>query len=211
LADFASLKYDPQAEYYCAHRGLKLPITKMLQPGEGTSNFRCPLDNDHKPSASLYCAANGGYVLREWHGSEGDAKTHGRYYTLPEVLASQAYGNKVRLETKPEHLVWRLKLNYLAGLLEPVDVLHVTIPETVMSFVHLVYAGFRLLLGLKWTYTQDEPTTFARKFAGAWCGVTDRQYLIAMKYLLVNRYLVKDVGFEGGHKHYSTFTVGEGP
>jgi hypothetical protein len=85
------------------------------------------------------------------------------------------------------------------------------LPETVMPFIHQVYDGFRLLLGLKWTHTAGEPTAFSRRFAAAWCGVTERQMTMSMQYLLGQRYLVKAPRFAGKGRTYATFAVGEGP
>ena len=118
------------------------------------------------------------------------------WYTLPDVRASLAYGQALRLRG-PSVATWQLRLLIEAGLLEPYPVPARPLPPAVPPAVRRVYAGFVLLLGCKWCHTPQAPTPFAWRFAPAWCGVEAPQVGEAMQWLLAQRYL-RHVGTHGG-------------
>lgn len=155
---------------------LGIPAECATEKGMG-GTFRCvlPGHSETTPSASL-CRGNNGVVMyRDWHQRDGR-----EWYFLAEVRASRAYGRVVTLSDpgrgrySSELAVWTQRLLVETGLLRPADVPMRELPKGVTPCVRKVYEGFRLLLGCKWLYRPGEPTTFAWRFASAWCGVSER-------------------------------------
>jgi hypothetical protein len=104
------------------------------------------------------------------------------------VRASLAYGQALRLRG-PSVATWQLRLLVEAGLLEPYPVPARPLPLAAPPAARTVYEGFLLLLGCKWWHTPQAPTTFAWRFAAAWCGLEARQTEEAMHWLLARSWL----------------------
>ena len=143
-----------------------------------------PGHTEAHPSASLHWDPHiGALQYRDWHARSGVA-----WYTLPDVRASLAYGRALRLRG-PSVATWQLRLLVEAGLLEPYPVPACPLPPGVDPAVRRVYAGFLLLLGCKWWHTPQAPTTFAWRFAAAWCGLGEWHVGDAMQWLLAQGFL----------------------
>jgi hypothetical protein len=110
------------------------------------------------------------------------------WYTLPDVRASLAYGQAVRLRG-PSVATWQLRLLVEAGILEPYPVAARPLPAEVRPAIRLVYEGFLFLLACKWRHTPQVPTPFSWRFAAAWCGVSERQVGEAMHWLRAQGWL----------------------
>jgi Bifunctional DNA primase/polymerase, N-terminal len=151
----------------------------------GSSKFRCVLHKDKSPSASLYLTASEDILYKDWH--------QGNYtLTLPQVRASQAYGEVTQLKKqKVEHTVWRLRLLFEAGVLDAKPISHAALPVDVKPDVKAVYEGFLLLLGLKEHIWPDAPTTFSWRFARVWCkgGLTEWRVRDAISWLMAQGYM----------------------
>jgi len=148
--------------------------------------FLCVLPGHEEahPSASLHWdPKTGALQYRDWHARSGV-----EWYTLPDVRASLAYGQAVRLRG-PSVATWQLRLLIEAGLLTPYPVSARPLPAAVRPAIRMVYEGFLLLLGCKWWHTPEAPAPFAWRFAAAWCGVAERHVGEAMHWLLVQGWL----------------------
>jgi hypothetical protein len=95
-----------------------------------------------------------------------------------------------------EFVTWKLRSAVEAGEFAPAKVDTVALPEDADDVVQAVWGGFVYLLAVRWLKDAGEPTPFSRKFAAAWCGVTERQARHAIYELRRLGYLVK-VGEEG--------------
>jgi len=163
--------------------------------------FLCVLPGHEEThaSASLHWdPKTGALQYRDWHARSGVA-----WYTLPDVRASLAYGRALRLRG-PSVATWQLRLLVEAGLLTPYPVSARPLPAAVRPAVRQVYDGFLLLLGCKWWYMPQVPTTFAWRFAAAWCGLNERHVGEAMSWLLAHGYIRQ----MGRHKHMALFLPG---
>jgi hypothetical protein len=142
------------------------------------SAFLCPLHPEEHPSAALHRDRKGEIVLHDFHAQGNRVE----FLTLPEVLASLAFGKPMKLP-KTQQGVWRLRLLYEAGLIAPARVDLPTLPNEAPTYLHAARAGFELLLGLRWLVNQD-PTPFARRFAAAWSGISEQEADTAIHELL---------------------------
>jgi hypothetical protein len=115
--------------------------------------------------------------------------------TLPQVRASLAYGVVSLLKDSQgkgqvgEHVVWRLRLLYEAGALDPKPIKHRPLAPDTLPSIKAVSEGFSLLLGLKEHLWPGDGATFSWRFAKAWCGVTERQAKDATKWLMSKGYI----------------------
>jgi Bifunctional DNA primase/polymerase, N-terminal len=126
--------------------------------------FLCilPGHDEAHPSASLHWdPKTGALQYRDWHTRSGV-----EWYTLPDVRASMAYGQAVRLRG-PSVATWQLRLLIEAGLLAPYPVSARPLPAAVRPAIRMVYEGFLLLLGCKWWHTPQVSTPFSWRFAAA--------------------------------------------
>jgi hypothetical protein len=163
--------------------------------------FLCVLlgHDEARPSASLHWdPKTRALQYRDWHARSGV-----EWYTLPDVRASLAYGQAVRLRG-PSVATWQLRLLVEAGFLAPYPVPTRPLPSAVRPAIRLVYEGFLLLLGCKWWHTPQAPTMFSWRFAAAWCGLGERYVGEAMSWLLAYEY-IRQVG---RHKHMALFLPG---
>ncbi len=138
---------------------------------QGTDEpFPCVVP-DHDHSAELYRRSEGtAYRCAEATGS------------LAEVRAWIAYGG-VRRIGDVEVSRWAERLDHEAGLREWRPV-HVPVPEEASAAVERVAHGLALLLGLReQAIWNGESVVFAREFASAWCGVSERTARDAIRWL----------------------------
>lgn len=126
--------------------------------------FRCVIAG-HEHEASL-----------QWEGRFWLYRCPGRALGLADVRAAVAYGD-VRAISPTEAQRWRDRLDYEAGLLEPVGVV-IELPDDCGPSARRVSRGVALYLGTRARrggFGPDEPFTFARRFCMAWCGLTNDQ------------------------------------
>jgi hypothetical protein len=153
--------------------------------------FLCILPGhaETQPSASLHWDPKTGAIMyRDWHVRSGI-----EWYTLPDVRASLACGQAVRLRG-PSVATWQLRLLVEARILEPYPVPARPLPPEVRPAVRKVYEGFLFLLACKWWHTAQAPTPFSWRFAAAWCGLGERHVGKAMYWLLAQGWL-RQVGW----------------
>jgi Bifunctional DNA primase/polymerase, N-terminal len=219
-AEIGELYCTPEIALRCAAMPEQL-VGRSWHLGRIGRGFHCILpghtDSDRVLSAAFYWdvtstphhAATGALVYRDFHREpvEGDYRHHDpdRFtcLSLPEVRASLAYGQARWLEDG-ETWVWQMRLLIEAGIVPPVPVKVRQLPPGVRLTVYWLYEGFRLLLGCKWLLKPGEPTTFAWRFAAAWCGLGERHIGEAMTWLLQHGYLRK----VGTHKRVALFQLG---
>lgn len=187
----------PDIALACA-AALGLPLDRV---GQG---FICILPGhaeDH-PSASLHWdPKTGALQYHDWHARSGV-----EWYTLPDVRASVAHREAVRLRG-PSVATWQLRLLVETGLLEPYPVSSRALPADVQPAVRKVYDGFVFLLGCKWRHTPQVPTPFSWRFAAAWCGLGARHVGEAMHWLLAHGFLRQ----VGTHQRMALFGLGPTP
>jgi len=126
--------------------------------------FPCVLP-DHQHEARLHPAPGGFWQHR---CRDGD-----RSYGLAEVRACQAYG-EIRRISRVEAARWRERLLHDAGLSER-GPLEIHSPPGFPEGAKPVLLGLGLFLGVRDPLWDGQPFTFARRFAMAYCGVTDEQ------------------------------------
>ena len=130
--------------------------------------FHCPLHDDRRPSATLTRGRDG---LLRLHCFAGCCGRQG-WLSLDGAHAWRA--GRRHFLNRTEMAIWAGDLRVRAGLL---------VPAAVPDFVgggpeHLrpVWQGFRRLLGVRWLHRPGEPTPFTRRFAMAWCGVSEWEF-----------------------------------
>jgi hypothetical protein len=149
-------------------------------------SFLCVLPGHEEahPSASLHWdPKTGALQYCDWHARSGVD-----WYTLPDVRASLAFRQAIRLRG-PSVATWQLRLLVEARILEPYPVSGRPLPPEVRPAVRKVYEGFLFLLGCKWWHTPQAPTTFSWRFAAAWCGLGASHVGEAMHWLLAQGFL----------------------
>jgi hypothetical protein len=140
--------------------------------------FRCVLHDDRRyPSAWVRLGAGGDLIYCCVHQG-------GHSLNLPQVRASLAYG-RITKAKGVELLVWRLRLCHEAGL--------VTVPSArpikgAPKLAQRLYDGF-VLLGLKSLVGLDKGSSYGRKFAAAWCNMTENEARTASTWLMSNGYI----------------------
>lgn len=168
-------------------RVLRIPVSAI----EGRK-FRCPMPrhDDRRPSATLVRGFDEIFRVRCWAGCAGDAPL-----TLAEVAASRAAGDAVRLRG-PSQARWYRRLEADAALVAVEKPPMPGLPSNAPEPVRRVAEGFAFLVGVRRSLdAEDRGTPFGRKFAAAWCGVTEKQArdaTIALKDLDVIRPIGKD-------------------
>jgi Bifunctional DNA primase/polymerase, N-terminal len=127
--------------------------------------FRCLLHDDGRPSAAFWRASEDAQILyHDFHAGRWGGPA---WLPLSRVRAHVA-GRRGYLG-KPELAVWRLRLAAEVGQLEPVSFDAPAVPRGLEP----LWAGFLYLLGIRWTVSPGEPAPFTRRFAAAWCGVSE--------------------------------------
>jgi hypothetical protein len=159
-----------------------------------SDKFPCILHGGKGPWAHLFWGNSGDLLYKCPH--EGHYRL-----TLPQVRASLAYkpvkGKAVHIlhDHNAEHMVWRLRLLWEAGVIETLHVPHKLRPAHMREGVSRVYFGLLRLLALKWNVPEwdGNGTTLSLDFGAAWTELTKNKVRGAMKWLLKNGY-VKEVG-----------------
>lgn len=90
---------------------------------------------------------------------------------LAEVRASMAYGEPREL-SKLEAARWRERLEFDAGIRTAKNI-PIELTADVSASARIVAAGISLFLGLRDPRWGDQPWTFTRRFARAYCGVSE--------------------------------------
>jgi hypothetical protein len=159
-----------------SERAVARVATTLGIPLHGAFLCILPGHEERSPSASLHQDPETGlFLCRDWHERDGHA-----WYTLAELRASLSYRRAVKLGAS-EQARWYTRLFYEAGLIETVSV---EVPTNGLDAIEKKLAvGFALLLGLNWIREPDEPAPFTRRFAAAWCGVSEREAAGALQAL----------------------------
>lgn len=97
-----------------------------------------------------------------------------------ELRASLGYGRTRQVAkgdlTRAEAAIWHDRAKHEAGLVTARAMLDFPPPRRAAASVLRVFDGWRLLVGIRdeaiWG---NQPFAFARTFAAAWCGVTEKQ------------------------------------
>jgi hypothetical protein len=149
----------------------------------------CTLHREHHPSAVLTIADNGYPVYLDLHADDDDLLA----YTMPDYYRAQRLGRGLRREEQlhgPSLMPWWERLLVEMGELSPVPVPHRPLPESALQSVHRVYSKFLYLLGCKWLYEPNAPTTFSVRFGREWCGIGSHTTFLQARTLLVqHRYI----------------------
>lgn len=136
-----------------------------------------PGHRENNPSASIAPYLSNGsngfkgdgiYRYRDWHSRSDEER-----YLLGDVYAFLHYGKVFKLSSS-ESATWHLRLLVDAGVLKPSQFKAPELPCAVKPAIKKVYEGFLHLFRCKWLHTFQEPSSFSRIFAAAWCGVTER-------------------------------------
>lgn len=172
------------ADRACAYAlELKAQADQLSSTRQGSSPFICLLHDESHPSAWLFIGEGGDILYHCEHKGEYNL-------TLPQVRASLAYKEITRFKDakgkgqRGEHVAWRLRLLYEAGVLKPLPVKHCPMWVDAKPACKAVYEGFILLLGLKEHLWPGDAAAFTWRFARAWCGVTEHQAKEASKWLM---------------------------
>jgi len=183
------------------NRDIALSAAKLMGlPTEGlesrgrTKHFRCILPGhaETKPSACLSThPETGGVLYTDWHRASGHHQ-----FSLVDVYASISYGETKRL-SKAELATWQLRLCAEIGVFEPMKVDIKPLPEDASRMTKKVYEGFVKLLGCRWRYDPYKPTPFSRKFAAAWCGISESSATKAIKALHIDYGCIRIVDQHG--------------
>jgi hypothetical protein len=162
--------------------------------------FDCVLPDHKGHNAALYRDGKGRIAYHCFGPRE-------RFYTLGDVMASQAYGEAVTLKGA-ELAAWLIRLLVEGGILSPAIVNAPALPTSARPALHKVYGGFVLLLGCRWLHTPDAPSPFSWRFASAWCDVAYRHVGDAMKELLASGYIAKAGEIKGRYNATALFLPG---
>jgi len=159
--------------------------------------FRCflPGHADERPSASFGRSDGGFFYYHDFHARDPGL----RLLTLAEVHHAQVTGRIAKL-SGPLHSVWKMRLLYDLGLLDPVDVPLPPLPANAYAATRAVYEGFRLLVGLRWrVYPDREPVTFTYPFVMGWCSVSESSARRGVRMLVATGVIAKvgTVAFSG--------------
>ena len=141
--------------------------------------------------------------LREWEGTCG-------WLVLAEVRAALGYG-RLRRMSRIEELVWYRRVFYDAGVIQvrPID-LPALRPWASRDAV-IVRDGFASLAALRYLDTGPQPVAFTKRFAAAWCGLSENRAYVAIC-LLRRRGVIRKVGEaadERGHRPFLYMAGGQ--
>jgi hypothetical protein len=132
--------------------------------------FRCILHEEKNASAVLTRAAESG----EWiyHDFHAPARGGAEWLSLAQVRAQ--LDNRGSKLSAPEHATWKLVLLDEAGLVPRKAVAADRLPGDIPAPLAHVYERFVYLLGCRWNYDHGAPAPFERKFAAAFCGLSEK-------------------------------------
>ncbi len=168
------------------------------------TKFRCPFHTpDAHPSAAIIRPTQSGipFVFADYHADD-ERKT----WPLANVYFALKTGQKPDRLPKPSLLVWSLRLLAEAGVIEP-PVVHAPSLTDADTTTHKVYQGFQELFALR-QVTGDRNAPFSWSFAGAWCGLTEREVSKAIKELIIRGYMRAIGKFKQGANQLWLFVVG---
>jgi hypothetical protein len=161
-----------------------LGVPEGVRIGEA---FPCVLHPDGRPSAALWRLDSGSHVLyHDFHGARHGERNR---LTLAQVRARLA--GRTGPLGKPELSVWKLRLAWEAGLVEPLELQAAPRPPLRLC---PAWDGFLQLLALRWLVSPGAPSPFSARFAAAWCGISKREAHTAVTEL-ARLGLLRHVGF----------------
>jgi hypothetical protein len=154
-----------------------------------------PLDEDSRNEPRLLC----------------DCGQLGRWVSLGDVRAAQAYGRDNPRRSNIERAVWLRRLAHELGYFEPVRVRLPELPDRAETYVEQARTMFALLLGLRWRDfdTDLRPAPYGVRFCEAWVGIKNRQARIAIEQLRRHRVIVEVDQLRNGGR--VTALYGPGP
>jgi hypothetical protein len=93
----------------------------------------------------------------------------------PSTAAVRAFAASLGIEkpTISQRALLARRLSFEEGLEPATSVPAVDLPPEARPVVGTVYDGFLLLVACRWAHTYGAPVVFTRKFAAAWCAVTE--------------------------------------
>jgi hypothetical protein len=106
----------------------------------------------------------------------------GRWRSLGEVRAAEAYGQD-GLRSNIELATWNRRLAFEAKSFVPLEVELPPLASGSEKHVQRAYAGFALLIGLRWKDGDHRPVAFSVRFCAAWCGLSHREAHLAIQEL----------------------------
>ena len=187
LPTIKELGRDGWVELFTREEPVRAMLAVLGIPDDGmTKNFCCvlPGHTEQHPSASLFWNDEHHRIMySDWHLRDGS-----RFYTLPDLRASIASGRPRHLYG-PEEAVWGLRLCAEAKLLRPRKIAAARLPPDANPDIRRAYAGFQLLLSLK--YSIDDPAAFALRFAAAWTGLNIERVGTAIRELKEAGFLIE--------------------
>jgi hypothetical protein len=113
------------------------------------------------------------------------------FQTLVELAVAVKTGTQPRRLRPLQLALWRLRLLYVAGLIELPSA---SVPNVApANAVHVRQArdGFELLIRCRWFLDPGEPVTYTRSFVELWCAIPKRQTRRAIFELLRQEVIVK--------------------
>jgi hypothetical protein len=129
--------------------------------------FSCVLHADKTPSATLWRPAEGERIVyHDWHRRGGPRE----WLSLAQVRATLAGRPHA---SGPELAIWKLRLLAEADLLDPVELIAPSLPDGADEVLQRVWRGFLFLVGCRWAHEPGVGAPFARRFAAAWCGLSE--------------------------------------
>ena len=140
------------------------PVVRLLENrwrADSHGSFPCPIPGHH-----------GRARLIDYEGDLRLGCCTGRWRSLGEARAAEAYGRDVYRPSNIEIATWTRRLAHEAGAFRP---LHVLVPELAAEAppaVHVAREGFALLVGLRWQDGPHRPVAYAVRFSAAWCGIS---------------------------------------
>jgi hypothetical protein len=115
----------------------------------------------------------------------------GRWRSLGEVYAAIAFrydnGGRPAREggrSNIEIAVWTRRLGCDVGAFWPAAVAVPPLPSGASPAIERVWAGFRLLIGIRWADGPRVPVPYSARFAAAWCGVSRGAAHAAIRFLI---------------------------
>jgi len=162
-----------------------LGAPESLRLGEA---FQCILHADGQPSAALWRHEGGSHVL--YHDFHSARHGEQNWLTFAQVRARLA--GRTGPLGRPELSVWKLRLAWEAGLVEPLELRADC--DRLPPRLQPTWDGFLRLLALRWLVSPGAPAPFSARFASAWCGVSKREAHEAVREL-ARLGLLRHVGF----------------
>jgi hypothetical protein len=139
-----------------------------------------------------------------------------RWRSLGEVRAAIAYGydDGGRPFEEGGHsntllATWTRRLAYEVGAFRPAAVAVPPLPPGASPAIERVWAGFRLLIGLRWADGPHRPVAFSAGFAAAWCGVARGTAHAAIRYFTESG-ILREAGRRGRLRFYLPGPMPEG-